>query len=135
TADWKRTGGRGRCNLKWFSDLKIGTKLLAGFFAVALIAGLIGGVGLSGINELNASAATTYTEQLVPIRDLGYANAAFLIARTEIRSMMGTKDRSKRAEFVSTIDAETRKTEAYIATYSKTSMVKEEQETLPKFQA
>ncbi len=121
--------------MKWFNDLKIATKLMVGFFAVALIAGLIGWVGLSGINELKSSSASLYEDQLVAIRDLGYANAAFLIARTEIRSMMGTKDRSKRAEFVSTIESETKKTEEYVARYGKTAMVKEEQETLPKFQS
>jgi methyl-accepting chemotaxis protein len=121
--------------VKWFNDLKIGTKLLGGFAVVSAIAALIGWVGLSGVNELKVSGAAMYADRLVPIRDLGYANAAFLIARTEIRTMMGTKDKAKREEYVATIEAETRKTEAYIATYAKTVLVKEEQETLPKFQS
>jgi methyl-accepting chemotaxis protein len=121
--------------LKRLNDLKIATKLLAGFAAVAAVVGLIGWVGLSGVNELKASGNRMYAESLVPIRDLGYANAAFLIARTEIRNMMGTKERAKRPEFVEIINSETRKTEAYIEKYSKTNLGKEERETLPKFQA
>ena len=120
--------------MKWFHDLKIGTKLLSTFILVAAIAGLIGWVGLNGLSELQVRSAATYSDRLVPIRDLGYANAAFLIARTEVRSMLGTKDRSKRSEYVTIVQDETKKTEAYIASYSKTSLTKEEQETLPKFQ-
>ena len=121
--------------MKWFNDLKIGTKLLCTFVLVAAIAGLIGWVGLSGVNELNKRSAEMYADALVPIRDLGYANAAFLIARTDVRTMMGTKDRAKRQESIASIEAETKKTEAYIATYSKTVLTKEEQEALPRFQS
>ena len=121
--------------MKRINDLKIATKLLAGFAAVAAVVGLIGWVGLSGVNELRTSSTRMYAESLVPIRDLGYANAAFLIARTEIRSMMGTKDKAKRPEFVEIVNSETRKTEAYIEKYSKTDLGKEEREVLPKFQA
>jgi methyl-accepting chemotaxis protein len=100
--------------VKWFHDLKIGTKLLTSFAVVAVIAGLIGWVGLAGISGMKTRGASLYYDKLVPIRDLGYANAAFLIARTEVRSMLGTKDKAKRKEFVAIIDGETKKTEAYI---------------------
>ncbi len=119
--------------MKRFNDLKIGTKLLASFIFLAAIAGLIGWVGLSGVNEMQARSARMYADTLVPIRDLGYANAAFLTARTEVRSLLLTRDKTKRAEYIATIDAETKKTEAYVESYSKTVLVKEEQETLPKF--
>src|SRR6185369_8758928 len=82
---------------------------------------------------MKARSTATYADRLVPIRDLGYANAAFLIARTEVRSMMGTKDKAQRRDYVAIIDAETKKTDAYIETYSKTVLTKQEQETLPKF--
>ena len=121
--------------MKCFHDLKIGTKLLSSFAVVAAIARLIGWVGLAGISSMKTRSASLYYDKLVPIRDLGYANAAFLTARTEIRSMLGVKDKSKRKEFVDIVDAETKKTEAYILSYSKAAMVKEEQETLPKFQS
>jgi methyl-accepting chemotaxis protein len=121
--------------VKWFHDLKIGTKLLSSFAVVAAIAGLIGWVGLSGTSEMKARSASTYADRLVPIRDLGYANAAFLIARTEVRSMMGTKDRAQRRDYVAIINAETKKTEDYMQGYSKTVLTKAEQETLPKFRA
>ena len=66
---------------------------------------------------------------------LDIANAALLTARTEVRSILLTKDKAKRADYIATIDAETKKTESYIESYSKTVLVKEEQEILPKFQS
>jgi len=38
--------------MKWFYDLKIGTKLLGGFMIVALISVFVGLIGYSGINEV-----------------------------------------------------------------------------------
>jgi methyl-accepting chemotaxis protein len=121
--------------MKWFNNLKIGTKLLSSFVLIAAIAGLIGWVGLSGMNRLGEMGDTMYTNQLVPLRDLGYANAAFLITRTEVRDFFLTKSREERRDSVRTIDEETGKTEKYIAAYAKTRLVKEEQETLAKFHA
>ena len=65
-----------------------------------------------------------YADTLVPIRDLGSANAAFLTACTEVRSILMTRDKTKRAEYIA---------EAYVDSYSKTVLVKEEQETLARF--
>ncbi len=38
--------------MKWYNNLKIGTKLLTGFIIVALIAGFVGGVGIWGLREV-----------------------------------------------------------------------------------
>ena len=121
--------------MKRFNDLKIGTKLLASFAVVAAIAGLIGWVGLSALSDMKARSATTYADRLVPIRDLGYANDAFLVSRTVTRTMMAAKDRAKRREDVAIIEAETRKAEAYMEAFGKTVLLKEEQETLLKFRS
>ena len=121
--------------MKWFNDLKIGTKLLASFVLVAAIAGLIGWVGLSGLGEMKTRADSVYADRLVPIRDLGYANAALLIARTEVRNFLAAKQEAKRREHVAAIAAEAKKVKTYLEAYGKTVLVKEEQETLPKFQA
>ena len=119
--------------MKWFNNLNIGTKLLASFVLVAAIAGVIGYVGLSGVSKLSASSTSLYADQLVPIRDLGYANASFLISRTDIRSIFLTKNQAEREKLVESVLAETKKLDGYIASYEKTVLTKEEQETLPKF--
>ena len=121
--------------MKWFSDLKIGTKLLASFILVAAIAGLIGWVGLSGVSKFSANSASMYADQLIPIRDLGYANTAFLIAETDVRSMLLTKQPSERQKLADSVLVETKQVDGYIASYEKTMLSKDQQETLPKFKA
>ena len=121
--------------MQWFHNLRIGTKLLGSFAVVAVIAGLIGWVGLSTTLEMKARAEMTYKDRLVPIRDLGYANAAFLISRTEVRNMMAAKDRGKKHEYMALVDEQTKQSEQYLASYLKTSLSKEEQDVIPKFQA
>ena len=121
--------------MKWFSDLKIGTKLLASFILVAAIAGLIGWVGLSGVSKFSANSASMYADQLIPIRDLGYANTAFLIAETDVRSMLLTKQPSERQKLADSVLVETKQVDGYIASYEKTMLSKDQQETLPKFKS
>ncbi|MEO8596923.1 MAG: MCP four helix bundle domain-containing protein [Candidatus Solibacter sp.] len=120
--------------MKWFHNLRIGTKLLGSFATVAAIAGLIGWVGLSSTNEMKLRGSATYNDRLIPIRDLGYANAAFLSSRTEVRNMLAAKDKAGRRELVAAIQDDTRKADDYLAAYRKTNMVKEEVETLARFQ-
>jgi len=119
--------------MKWFKDMKIGSKLQCGFAAAAAIAGLIGWVGYSGMNDLRKGSASIYYDGLVPIRDLGYANAAFLIARTEIRSAFVTKDRAKRKEYFATVAAEAKNVDGYIEAYRKSVLSPAERDILPKF--
>jgi len=121
--------------LTWFNDLKIGTKLLSSFVVVAAIAGLIGWVGLSATSEMKTRSASTYADRLVPLRDLGYANAAFLISRTDMRELLVAKTQAERRENADQIDTETKKVDALLESYGKTVLTKEEQATLPKFQS
>lgn len=118
--------------MKWFNDLKIGTKLQASFVLGAAIAGLIGWVGLSGVSKINASAASLYADRLVPIRDLGYANAHFLIVRGDVRNMMLTKSMSERGKYVESIDEHAKAFNALLTAYRKGVLVKEEEENLAK---
>ncbi|QOY85073.1 MCP four helix bundle domain-containing protein [Paludibaculum fermentans] len=117
--------------MKWLNDKHVRTKLMISFVIVAAIAGLIGWVGYSGLKEIEARSETIYADRLVPIRDLGYANASFLLTRTELWQMLGTTDKAQRREHAAVIETETKKIESYLEGYAKTVLVQEEQETLP----
>ncbi|MBI3682756.1 MAG: MCP four helix bundle domain-containing protein, partial [Acidobacteria bacterium] len=121
--------------MKWFSDLKIGTKLLASFVLVAATAGLIGWVGLSGMSQMQARSASMYADRLVPIRELGYANAALLTIRVNVLTILSTKNTAQREKLAADIDEQEKVLNGYIDAYSKRVLVKEEQEMLSKFQS
>ncbi len=119
--------------MRWFNNLKIGVKLQVGFGLVAVAAAIVGWAGYSGVAKINEMMASVYANQLVPIRDLGYANAALLIARGEASNMLLTKKPSERQQYLDLVRSETKKVDSYFEAYSKTALVKEEQELTPKF--
>jgi len=120
--------------MKWFCDLKIGSKLLVSFALVSFIAGLIGWVGLSGMTQMKTRGESLYANNLVPIKDLAYANIALLNVRTEVRMLFTTKENVKRQQYAANIDTESRRVDDYIAAYLKSRLRKEEEEGISKFQ-
>jgi methyl-accepting chemotaxis protein len=119
--------------MKWFNNLKIGTKLMAGFTLVAAIAGFVGWEGLTNLEKINAASASMYADCLEPLRDLSYANAALLNARTEVRNLMMTKQPEERKRLAAVIRAEGEKTDRYMEAVGKTALSKDEQELLRKY--
>jgi len=85
------------------------------------------------MNTLKADLDSMYIDRLIPIQDLGYANAALLTARGDLVAALGTSDLNKRKKYVESIRSESKKVDELIDKYSKTALVKEETETLPKF--
>jgi len=119
--------------MKWFYNLKISKKLLSGFVLVAIITLIVGYIGFIGIAEISSNQESMYADRLIPIKDLGNANAALLISRGDVVAMLGTTDLNKRKEYATSIQNQTKIVDELIEKYSKTVLVKEEEETLPKF--
>ncbi len=121
--------------MQWFDDLKIGAKLTVAFVLVAAGAGLIGWVGLSGLRDTTQRMASMYANQVLPLQNLGYANAALLLARAKMGDLVQATDGAQRRESARLIEEEGRKVEEHLEAYRKKALSKEEQETLLKFQS
>ena len=121
--------------MNWFKNLKIRTKLLLGFSLVALITLVVGLIGYSSLSTSSDNQNEMYTNQLTPIRDLGYANAALLIGRGDVVAMFGTTDIDKRREYLNSVNTSTQQLEDYIKAYSATSLSKDEEELLANFRS
>ncbi|HAP35238.1 MAG TPA: hypothetical protein DCQ28_04590, partial [Bacteroidetes bacterium] len=120
--------------MKWFLDLKIGTKLITSFSLIAFIAAVIGYQGYSGATAIKENQDTLYLDRLIPIRDLGYANAALLTIRGNVTACLATKSMEERQKYILQIRDEEKKIGVLIDAYAKTVLVKEEEETLPIFE-
>jgi len=119
--------------MNWFKNLKIRTKLLLSFSVVALITLVVGIIGYTSLVSINKNQDAMYVDRLEPIRDLGYANAALLIARGDIVAALGTTDLKKREEYKKSALSSIAEVDQRVEKYSKTYLVKEEIETLDKF--
>lgn len=90
--------------MKWFQNLKISSKLLSAFMVVALIAGLIGFVGVRQIRVIDAADTKLYEKMTVPLGEIGAIATAFQRMRCNLLEMMVAdtmeryKDQHKRAD-------------------------------------
>ncbi len=119
--------------MKWFNNLKISGKLIVGFVIITIITIILGYTGYSWTTDIIRDMNTMYLDRLVPIRDLGYANEALLTLRGDFVASIGTKDQSKRQEYIDSIKNQSAKVDELIDKYSKTVLNNEEQELLSKF--
>jgi methyl-accepting chemotaxis protein len=77
--------------MQWFLDLKIGTKLLAGFIFVALIAAAIGYVGITSLKAADASDTELYEQRTVPVVQMGKISTFFQRVRVNTRDILLAK--------------------------------------------
>ena len=63
--------------MNWYRDLKIASKLIAGFGLVALLAGVVGFIGYTRINALSDASSFLYEKATLPLKHLGEMNGDF----------------------------------------------------------
>jgi len=119
--------------MKWFYNLKIAKKLLFSFTIVVIATGTVAYIGYSEVTAGSERATTMYVDRLSAIRDLGYANAAFLIARGETFNLVARPDDASMQASSRLIEDESSKVDSYMESYRATGLVPEEKELLAKF--
>jgi methyl-accepting chemotaxis protein len=70
--------------MKWFYNLKVGTKLVSAFIAVSLITAVVGAIGISNMGKIDDMAEDMYQKELLGTSHILEANIDLLyIARAE----------------------------------------------------
>ena len=95
--------------MRWFSNLKIGTKLISAFILVALISVLVGYVGISKIQSIDISYSELIEHNLRPLGDIGSAAVFFQRSRANLRDILidtTSKDMEEHAARISQLDKE-----------------------------
>jgi methyl-accepting chemotaxis protein len=85
--------------MKWFHNLKISTKLLSSFILVALLAGVIGWIGISNMQEIAAKDTMMYQHMLVPITQLGKISTDFQRVRVNLAKVLLTDNRNNKESY------------------------------------
>lgn len=75
--------------MNWYYNLKISVKLLSAFIIVALIAGVIGTIGVVELRQIATADEILYEKITVPVNDLGDIVASFQRVRINLREMVG----------------------------------------------
>jgi len=82
-----------------FYNLKIGTKLMSSFILLALIAGVIGWIGISSIRTANVNDTVLYENATVPISQLGEISTAFQRVRVNLAKIILVHDRAEKQKY------------------------------------
>ncbi len=109
--------------MKWYYDLKLGTKLISGFILVAFIAGVIGWIGVVNIHKIEAEDAKLYEKITVPLGELQNMTCSYLQIRVAVRDVILENDPAKNKihigkirEFVTIVEKDTVNLEKTILT-------------------
>lgn len=70
--------------MKAINNLKVGTKLMAGFLIVILFLMTISVISYFSINKVNNGVSAIYNDTLIPLRQLGAAEASFYMTRGDM---------------------------------------------------
>ncbi|BCG46497.1 Methyl-accepting chemotaxis sensor/transducer protein [Citrifermentans bremense] len=85
--------------MKWFHNLKLGAKLMTGFAAVALIAAVIGFIGITKLRSIEEADTKLYQKITIPISQLQDISTSFQRIRINIRDMVAATDAAERKSY------------------------------------
>ena len=89
--------------MQWFNNLKIGTKLVSSFAVVALIAGVIGFIGINKIHQIDVADTILYEKITVPLSDLGDISTSFQRIRINVRDLVEANDKQEKLQILDVI--------------------------------
>jgi methyl-accepting chemotaxis protein len=89
--------------MQWYYNLKISVKLLSAFIVVALIAAVIGVVGIAKLKVLNENGDKMYTKVTVPISELATITECFQRVRINLRDFAEAKSSEDKKNALETI--------------------------------
>ncbi|QWV94511.1 MCP four helix bundle domain-containing protein [Geomonas oryzisoli] len=90
--------------MKWFTNLKVGTKLVAAFVAVSVITAVVGIIGIRNMGTINDMADEMYMRELLGVSNIKEANINLIyISRAEKNYLLATTQQ-EREKYVTNIN-------------------------------
>lgn len=103
--------------MKQFNNLKIGARILIGFFIVIIIAGVIGGVGISNLQRVNSSYQVSYGDSVNALELLEEVSSSFQRSRMNIYGLVLAESLSDKKFYLERVENFDRIMNEGIATY------------------
>ena len=106
--------------MQWFKNLSVRTKLLSSFVFVAMIAGLVGYIGITNIGTITKEAVIMYERNTVPIGDLAAISTEYERTRVNLRDIIALDSADERNNKITTIKEVDKLLETRMAEFEKT---------------
>lgn len=89
--------------MKWFYNMKISAKLITGFIIVAIIASMVGIVGIINIRMIDENDTAMYELNTLPMSQIANVSDAYNKTRVTIRDMILNKNVADRDQYRNTV--------------------------------
>ena len=111
--------------MQCFNDLKIGAKILVAIVSVALIAVVIGGVGVKQIGAIDEADTLLYERVVVPMEELGDIAVKFQRLRINVRDFVEAETPQARQAALESIKQLRKEIDALVDQFEKTIITDE----------
>ena len=119
--------------MTWFRNRNTKAKLLIGFFSVAALLVVLGGVSMHGAMGINTNVLGIYNDRLIPVTQAATVRGSMLRIRANALTHIITQDESKLREIVEDIKKLDAKIDEEIKKYEASYLVEAEKQALAKF--
>jgi methyl-accepting chemotaxis protein len=90
--------------MRWLNNVKISTKLIVGFIFIALISGIVGGIGITKIKKIDSNYGDLYVNYGVAVSDIANVSISYQRLRINIYKMILDKNTSNVSQYQNKID-------------------------------
>ncbi len=119
--------------MRWYNNLKISAKLLSGFVFVALLAGLVGYMGITNMKKIDDADTMLFEKATVPLGQLQKIGVAFQRSRVNMRDALLTTDVSVMDACAKKVDELGKIIEEQLKGYEKTLLDAEDKRLYEEF--
>lgn len=114
--------------MKWFTNLKIRTKLISCFIVIAIFTGIVGAVGINNMNTINNKAEEMYIDNFIPSQELAKLQRNLLMVRTDLLVMIYARDAASQQEKINNINKWTDENTDILDRYSEAIKAEDEEQ-------
>ncbi|WP_234121302.1 methyl-accepting chemotaxis protein [Clostridium hydrogenum] len=112
--------------MRWFKNIKISKKLIIAFVLVALLAGVVGTIGLLNMNKINSNAISMHDYNLASIRSLTKIKENFSDVRADLLKVVYQKNANEMDSIKSEVNSLFLSNNNLINTYEKSLLAQSE---------
>jgi len=101
--------------MRWFSNMKVGNKLIAGYAVMVLIAVAVGGLGLGSLVKITGQQKDTYRFDTIPLGILGVTSDHYQQIRIDLRNAVIARDAGEVGTFAANVRTDHKAVAAQLA--------------------
>jgi len=121
--------------MNWFNNMTLKGKLLTGFIVVAIVAGIIGGVGIYDIKKIEEADTKLYEKITVPLGDMADISIAFQRQRVNSRDLIDADTMEEKQRFAGRIKELREGNNKSVEAFEKTILTDEGRKLFAEYKA